>query len=351
MAKYIKDKIKELNPTFKENKLTFDAVLKWSENNNVDTGKVVDTPSSFTRVNGKISDDYNNENNPISIYSKEEYLYRYAVIDGAGVKIEYTDGTSSSLSEQVSKNNAQLQIKLEYYNSLFRKLRAGVLQPFNKECDMFEQLKANSPFLYDRLIEKLRFFHPAFHSTTPEGFNSRLTFLQQCGRAGNSINEGVVENTAFGPPPVCILRIGDFYHTKIIINSINITYDPLVWDMNYEGIGVQPMIANVDLQFSYIGGSSLGGPINELQNALSFNYFANTNLYDNRAKLSKDEEDYLNSILEQQNRQEAAEAKRKQEELEQMQMMVEEANRVPEELLNYTNTPETPSPILTPRFM
>jgi hypothetical protein len=63
--------------------------------------------------------------------------------------------------------------------------------------------------------------------------------------------------------------------------------------MNYEGIGVQPMIANVDIQFSYIGGSSLGGPINELQNALSFNYFANTNLYDNRAKLSKEEEDIV----------------------------------------------------------
>jgi CCR4-NOT transcriptional regulation complex NOT5 subunit len=98
--------------------------------------------------------------------------------------------------------------------------------------------------------------------------------------------------------------------------------------MNYEGIGVQPMIANVDIQFSYIGGSSLGGPINELQNALSFNYFANTNLYDSRAKLSKDEEEYLNQILENINKQEVAEAKRKQEEME----MIEEANFRPTEL-------------------
>lgn len=85
--------------------------------------------------------------------------------------------------------------------------------------------------------------------------------------------------------------------------------------MNYEGIGMQPMIANVDIQFSYIGGSSLGGPINELQNALSFNYFANTNLYDNRAKLSKDEEDYLNQRLEEINKQNKAEIDSKQEEL------------------------------------
>jgi hypothetical protein len=101
----------------------------------------------------------------------------------------------------------------------------------------------------------------------------------------------------------------------IIINSINITYEPLVWDMNYEGIGVQPMIANVDIQFNYIGGSSLGGPINELQNALTFNYFANTNLYENRAKLSRDEEEYLKSILEEKNKQELNQIINKQDEL------------------------------------
>ena len=32
--------------------------------------------------------------------------------------------------------------------------------------------------------EKLRYFDPAFHSITPEGFQSRLTFLHQCTRQG-----------------------------------------------------------------------------------------------------------------------------------------------------------------------
>lgn len=297
LEKYIKDELKTLNPNF-DGKLSFNPVIKRAEKNNIDNGSLVNTPNSFEKtVNGSISEKYNDEKNPLSIYSKEAYLYRYAVIDSSNIKIKYTDGSLNNLSEQISKNNEELQRKLDYYNSLFNRLKAGVLLPFNKECDMFEQLKSNSPFLYDKLIEKLKFFHPSFHSTTPEGFNSRLTFLQQCARAGNSINEKIYENTSFGPPPVCILRIGDFYHTKIIITSINFSYEPLVLDMNYEGIGVQPMIAKVSIAFNYIGGSSLGGPINELQNALSFNYFANTNLYDNRAKLSKDEEDYLNSIL------------------------------------------------------
>jgi hypothetical protein len=317
LARYIKDKIKELNPTFNVNNLTFDGDIKRSENNSIDVGKAVDTPNTFTRKsNGLIADEYNNEKNPISVYSKEEFLYRYAVIDGSKIQIEYTDGSISNLSDQVNKDNEDLQLKLNYYETLFRKLRAGVLQPFNKECDMFEQLKSDSPFLYDKLIEKLKFFHPAFHSTTPEGLNSRITFLQQCLRPGDSIDTSVVTNTVFGPPPVCILRIGDFYHTKIVISTINFSYEPLVWDMNYEGIGMQPMIVKVSMGFNYIGGSSLGGPITELQNALSFNYYANTNLYDNRAKLSKDEEDYLNSLLDNQDKQTKSEINTKQSEID-----------------------------------
>ena len=295
LVKYIKEQIKNQISDFDVNKIQFNgSVKKYQENaNSLDQGSVVETPTvDLTNTTNKIQ--LNDEDNPRSTYAKEAYLYRYAVINGAGVKITYSDGTVQNLADKVKKDNATLQLKLDYYNSLFERLKAGVLQPFNKECDMFEQIKENSPFLYDKLIEKLKFFHPAFHSTTPEGFNSRLTFLQQCAKAGDSIDTSVVTNTVFGPPPVCILRIGDFYHTKVVFNSINISYDPLVWDMNYEGVGMQPMIANITMGFSYIGGSSLGGPINELQNALSFNYFANTNLYDNRAKLSKDEEDIVN---------------------------------------------------------
>jgi hypothetical protein len=40
--------------------------------------------------------------------------------------------------------------------------------------------------------------------------------------------------------------------------------------------------SNVDT-FKFIGASSLNGPINKLQNALSFNYYANTHVYDYRA--------------------------------------------------------------------
>jgi hypothetical protein len=158
----------------------------------------------------------------------------------------------------------------------------------------FDFIDENYPNYFRYISEKIKYFHAGFHSITPEGFNSRLTFLNQCMRQGPSIYDkktlkdgkevGVQpQNLSFGRPPICILRIGDFFHTKIAINSLSITYDGPQWDINPEGIGVQPMIATVSLSIDYIGGHSLVGPLNRLQNAVSFNYYANTEMYDVRA--------------------------------------------------------------------
>jgi hypothetical protein len=173
-------------------------------------------------------------------------------------------------------------------NEKERQKALNLAKNFVNECDYFLKIKEEDSFLYDNLKSKLQNFHPAFHSITPEGFNSRINFLQQCGRQGPSlIDPEQPQNTAFGRPPVCVLRLGDFYFTKIIIDSINFTFDPLQWDLNPEGIGVQPMLVNVDLNFKFIGGSTLQGPLTQLQNAVSYNFFANTALYMPLEKIMK----------------------------------------------------------------
>ena len=159
------------------------------------------------------------------------------------------------------------------------------------ECHYFKKLEEDSPLQFKSLKQKLKYFHPGFHSTTPEGLNARLTFMLQCIRPGDTIPvKGISDetdidarNTSFGPPPVCVLRIGDFYHSKIIIRDVNITYEEGVWDLNPEGIGVQPMIANVTCTIAFIGGQGLSKPVERLQNALSSNFFANTEMYDERS--------------------------------------------------------------------
>jgi len=158
------------------------------------------------------------------------------------------------------------------------------------ETKYFDYVDENYPNYFKTISEKIKYFHPAFHSTTPEGLNTRITFLQQCTRQGPSIYDKddtiQPQNLAFGRPPVCILRIGDFIYTKIVINTLSINYasgNVPQWDLNPEGIGVQPMMADITMNIDIIGGQSLQGPINRLQNALSFNYYANTEMYDKRS--------------------------------------------------------------------
>jgi hypothetical protein len=181
------------------------------------------------------------------------------------------------------------------------------------ECFYFKKLEEDSPIQFSSLKEKLKYFHPAFHSMTPEGLNARLTFIHQCIRPGDTLPiKGLSDeadlnarNTTFGPPPICVIRIGDFYHSKVVIKDVGIAFDDGVWDFNPEGIGVQPMIASVTLQVSFIGGHGLERPVEKLQNALSSNFYANTEMYDERSIPTNtkidgvDAEEYTKSFLEQ----------------------------------------------------
>ena len=162
------------------------------------------------------------------------------------------------------------------------------------EADFFNYVDSENSILRNKIVEKIKYFDPAYHTITPEGFNSRLTFLHQCTRQGSTLSASDtkgnnVRNLSFGTPPICVLRIGDFFNTKIIIDSMTISYDDASWDLNDEGIGVMPMMAKIDMNFKFIGGSDLSGPISRLQNAVSFNYYANTKVYNDMADINKND--------------------------------------------------------------
>ena len=169
---------------------------------------------------------------------------------------------------------------------------------YDNEYLYFKEV-AKDDYFIKNVVNRIRHFDPAYHSITPEGFNARLTFLHQCTRQGptNSVSGGYVNsesknylkyagNLSFGRAPYCILRIGDFFNTKILIDSISIDYDNgggTQWDLNPEGAGVQPMLANVNVNFKFVGGQDISGPIERLQNAVTSNYYANASIYDKLA--------------------------------------------------------------------
>lgn len=199
----------------------------------------------------------------------------------------YLDGVTGTFKLLEKSENNMGNDKPKCVTKTVRKPFKDVSSAQN-EYKYFENIAKQQTPLYHKITEKIKYFDPAFHSLTPEGFNARLNFLHQCTRQGPTCGASDTKgfsagNLSFGRPPFCVLRIGDFYHTKIIINSITINYDENTWDLNPEGAGVQPMMANIDINFIFLGGSDLSGPINKLQNAVSFNYYANTSVYDDRA--------------------------------------------------------------------
>jgi len=233
-------------------------------------------------------------------------------------KLEYTP-IPQKQTETVPELNTTVTDTVEEYDDKIpgtapKKPNINVMQriimKMLSECYYFKKLEDDSPLAFKSLSEKIKYFHPAFHSMTPEGLNSRLTFLLQCVRPGDTIPvKGISDsldigarNTSFGPPPICVMRVGDFYHSKVIVRDVNITFDENVWDLNPEGIGVQPMIANVSLQIAFIGGQGLDKPVERLQNALSSNFYANTEMYDERSTITskidgKDSEDFTKEFI------------------------------------------------------
>ena len=166
------------------------------------------------------------------------------------------------------------------------------LKGYGNEYKFFKKLEKNSPLIFNRLKEKIQYFEPAYHSISPEGYVERLNFLNQCTRQGatNINNGGAANNLAFGRAPVCVLRIGDFFYTKILITSISMDYSEATWDMNPEGAGLQPMYVKVSIQFIFQGGSDISGPVSRLQDAMSFNYYANMGVTSDYAERMKRDE-------------------------------------------------------------
>lgn len=213
--------------------------------------------------------------------------------------IEKEDGTlirEDSLADVIDRTNQDDVNGMNYQKFMDTYGGPGNTDVFNtlrydQEYHFFKKVKMEDPIVWEKLMDKIKYFDPAFHSMTPEGFNGRLTFLHQCTRQGNTvtksdINGKTANNLAFGRPPFCVLRLGDFYNQMIVIDNINIDYDVsngIQWDLNPEGAGVQPLLARITISFKFVGGGDLGGPVRRLQNAMTFNYYANARLYDNRA--------------------------------------------------------------------
>lgn len=255
-----------------------------SKDVNIEKNVDVSTSITASETSKEISSIDSKKNSKLSVINGRIVEDPYISTLQQNIIDDYNDKVNKKLAETAEKAMSALTAEHDV-------IQEHTVERYDNEGEFFEELSIHDPFLHHLIKDKIKYFDPAFHSISPEGFNARLTFLNQCTRQGsttdNSSNNfnSTAYNLAFGRPPICVLRLGDFYYTKIIITSLNIQYDDAQWDLNPEGIGVMPMFAKVNIQFKFLGGSDLSGPIARLQNAVSFNYYANTGVYDNRAEM------------------------------------------------------------------
>ena len=192
-------------------------------------------------------------------------------------KVEIVFNTTNSINENITKevDNKTKESNINEQNVITKVKK--------KNESYFRKFNPNDDIIFNSIVKKIDYFHPAFQSQTPEDLNTRVVFLKQCARQAPISDDKIqTKNLVFGKQPVCILRIGDYVHTKVIINDISFQYES-TWDLNPEGIGVQPMFVNVSLSMNVIGSQDITGPLNELKTALSYNLTANNSIYNKKS--------------------------------------------------------------------
>jgi len=215
-----------------------------------------------------------------------------------------------TISEDGTVSDNQYELEIKELEKELENLYTTLYRARNRKDNIFTERTKEDKAIFDNFESiKTNHYKPMYHSQTPEDFHKRLTFLQQCTRQGSSVRNRNIKdkdnltskNSVFGKQPICILRVGDFFYTKVIINNVTVDYNDTTWDMNPEGFGMQPMIAKVTLQMNVLGGQSLSGPIDALQNAVSYNYYANstftnTGIYKKASRIAREQQAYFKEI-------------------------------------------------------
>jgi len=115
---------------------------------------------------------------------------------------------------------------------------------------------------FKRINEMLKSltFQPAYFSGNLIDFKRRMEFLSKMTRPANNMNSS--DGFSFTKPPVCHMRLGDWFNHDIIVNSVSYDYSNAPWTLDDKGMN-QPMWASVTVSFNIVGpaGDSGGVPL------------------------------------------------------------------------------------------
>jgi outer membrane protein OmpA-like peptidoglycan-associated protein len=273
--------------TFKESNNFYDSTFVNKKVGNtavaITTNDNKNTKFTFTNDDRKITFTISS-NGEDNATGKDDEITTTNAIDSRNAKLVTIDKTAGNTGEpsiNVKPTVTEIEIKKDSDSS-----NDTIKESSNKEYEDWEiPFKKSITEIDNSILDGFEYrdsFRPAYHSQTPYDFHNRLTFLNQLVRPGKTIvgGENYGKNSIFGKMPICVLRLGDFLHTKIAITTIDITYEQ-TYDLNPEGHGVQPMIANVSMNFHVLGGQSMQTAVDVLQRAVDTNFYANSTFKNN----------------------------------------------------------------------
>ena len=92
-------------------------------------------------------------------------------------------------------------------------------------------------------------FQPAFFSGSLVDLKRRMEFLSKMTRPANNNSEN--GGFSFTKPPVCHLRLGDWFNHDIIVEDVSYDYSESTWSMdsNFN----QPICVLVSVAFNIVG--------------------------------------------------------------------------------------------------
>ena len=102
-------------------------------------------------------------------------------------------------------------------------------------------------------------FQPAFFSGDKIDFRRKMDFLAKLTRPAKSDD---CSGFSFTKPPVCRIKLGDWWDNDVVFDSVNYSYENAPWTLDNTGV-VQPMWATVNMSFKFIGsfGGRSSGPV------------------------------------------------------------------------------------------
>jgi hypothetical protein len=168
----------------------------------------------------------------------------------------------NNLNKKIEEaRNLSYRVNYSESNALIKNVNDFMINTEREYVDGYIESKPSDNLnRINEMIKNLA-FQPGYFSGNLVDFKKKMEFIAKLTRPARNIKEE--SGFSFTYPPVCHLQLGGWFNHDIIINSVSYDYTDAPWTSGLDGENIQPMWANVTINFNIVGpaGESGGVPL------------------------------------------------------------------------------------------